>query len=127
MRLNIVSVLGLSLLPLFATASGLKTCADDSRAPACQQYLEGVVDGALMYKTSALGARPESDGFESRALKYRSGSRFQDANRRYCVDRIPDRNVLVEGLTEAVSSGEVKDQESLAQAMYSLLDCQRLK
>lgn len=127
MRLTIVSALGLSLLPLFAAASALDTCTEDSRSPGCQLYLEGVVDGALMYKTSALGARPESDGFESRALKYRGGSRFQDANRRYCVDRIPDRDVLVEGLTEAVSSGEVKDQESLAQAMYSLLDCQRLK
>ncbi|ABL99076.1 hypothetical protein SHAM105786_08080 [Shewanella amazonensis] len=127
MRLTIVSALGLSLLPLFSSASALDTCSEDSRSPGCLLYLEGVVDGALMYKTSALGARPESDGFESRALKYRGGSRFQDANRRYCVDRIPDRNVLVEGLTEAVSSGEVKDQEGLAQAMYSLLDCQRLK
>ncbi|MBT1444494.1 hypothetical protein KJI95_08125 [Shewanella sp. JM162201] len=127
MKLKWICGAALLSLPMLSMASPLDVCLKDNRSTECQSYLDGVVDGALMYKTSALGARPESNGFESRALKYRGGKRFQDANRRYCVDRIPDRDVLVEGLTEALGSGEVKDQEGLAQAMYSLLDCQRLK
>lgn len=127
MKIKLVSVIALSLVSGVAAASSLDACVKDSKSEACQSYLGGVVDGALMYKTSALGARPETNGFESRALKYRGGSRFQDANRRFCADRIPDRQVLLEGLTEAVNSGEVQDQAGLTQAMYSLLDCQRLK
>ncbi|WP_372869664.1 hypothetical protein [Shewanella sp.] len=127
MKMKLVSVITLSLLSGGAAASSMDKCLKDSKGEACQSYLGGVVDGALMYKTSALGARPQSDGFESRALKYRGGSRFQDANRRFCADRIPDRQVLLEGLSEAVNSGEVQDQNGLTQAMYSLLDCQRLK
>lgn len=127
MKLKIASVLILSLSSALASASSLDACLKDSSGGVCQGYLDGVVDGALMYKNSSLGARPESNGFESRALKYRGGSRFQDANRRYCADRIPNRDALVAGLTEAITSGEVRDQDGLAQAMYSLLDCQRLK
>ena len=110
-----------------AQAEQLQACNQDVESVVCQHYLEGVVDGAMMYKPSATGARLETDSYESRALKYRSGKRFQEANRTYCESRIPDRHVLVTGLAEAFSAGTIQNVESLNTVMYSLMDCQRLK
>lgn len=108
-------------------AGQLKACNADTNSETCQYYLEGVVDGAMMYKPSATGARVETDTYESRALKYRSGKRFQEANRTYCESRIPDRDVLVTGLAEAFSAGNVNSVDELNSVMFSLMDCQRLK
>ncbi|WP_335923095.1 hypothetical protein [Shewanella chilikensis] len=108
-------------------ASQIEACVADKEAVLCQSYLEGVVDGALMYKPQAVGARLDSNGYEARALKYRGGKRFQEANRKYCLERIPDRDQLVMGISEAFESGEVKDIETLQLAVNNLLDCQRLK
>ncbi len=110
-----------------ASASQLDACNFDIKSPSCQHYLEGVVDGALMFKPNAVGARIETDSYESRALKYRGGKRFQEANRTYCEGRIPDRDVLVNGLAEAFIEGNVKSIEMLNNVMYNLMDCQRLK
>ncbi len=108
-------------------ASQIDACNKDATSPTCQSYLEGIVDGALMFKSDALGARLETNGYESRALKYRSGKRFQEANRTYCANRIPDRDDLVAGVTEAVSTGTAADLEQLQGIVVNLLDCQRLK
>ncbi len=108
-------------------AEQLKACNADIDSESCQHYLEGVVDGALMYKPNATGARVETDSYESRALKYRGGKRFQEANLTYCESRIPDRNVLVTGLAEAFSAGNVNSVDELNSVMFSLMDCQRLK
>jgi len=110
-----------------AQAEQLDACNTDIKSDTCQHYLEGVVDGALMYKPNATGARIEHDSYESRALKYRGGKRFEEANRTYCESRIPDREALVKGLAEAFISGSVKTVEDLNNTMYSLMDCQRLK
>ncbi|MBV7314240.1 hypothetical protein [Shewanella sp. NIFS-20-20] len=110
-----------------AQAKELASCNQDVRSLQCQSYLEGIVDGALMYKGISVGQRLESDGYEARALKYRSGSRFQEANRAYCIERIPDRSVLVAAVSEAVTSGEVTTQEALTDVVTNLLDCQRLR
>ncbi|WP_299794109.1 hypothetical protein [uncultured Shewanella sp.] len=127
MRL-ILLILTLCLgLTTSAQAEQLNACNTDVKSDTCQHYLEGVVDGALMYKPNATGARLESDSYESRALKYRSGKRFQEANRTYCEGRIPDRELLVTGLAEAFTAGSVKNIEMLNNVMYSLMDCQRLK
>ncbi|MCL1073653.1 hypothetical protein [Shewanella dokdonensis] len=124
--LYLTSFLLASLLPV-AHASQIESCRAASENAMCQSYLEGVVDGALMYKPRAVGARLESNDYQSRALKYRGGKRFQEANRQYCLERLPDRGHLVNGLTEAFGSGEVTDSASLQEAVFSLLDCQRLQ
>ena len=108
-------------------AEQLNACNTDIKSETCQHYLEGVVDGALIYKPNATGARVETTSYESRALKYRSGKRFQQANRTYCESRIPDRSVLVTGLAEAFSAGNVNSVEQLNSVIVSLMDCQRLK
>ncbi|QYK00660.1 hypothetical protein [Shewanella psychrotolerans] len=110
-----------------ASASQLAACNQDVESVACVHYLEGVVDGALMYKPNAVGQRVESNDYESRALKYRSGKRFQQANRTYCESRIPDRDDLVLGLEEAFTAGTINTADELASVVYSLMDCQRLK
>ncbi|MCL1091025.1 hypothetical protein L2744_15735 [Shewanella profunda] len=110
-----------------AMASQIEACNKDVTSLTCQSYLEGIVDGALMFKPESLGARLETNGYESRALKYRGGKRFQEANRTYCASRIPDRNSLVSGVTEAVSTGTAADLEQLQGIVANLLDCQRLK
>lgn len=125
---TVLVTLALSFGMVFtANASQLNACNSDIESESCHHYLEGVVDGALMYKPNAVGARIETDSYESRALKYRGGKRFQEANRTYCEGRIPDRDVLVNGLAEAFIAGNVQNVEMLNSVMYNLMDCQRLK
>ncbi|MFQ6371338.1 hypothetical protein [Shewanella sp. YIC-542] len=119
-------LLAAGIIPL-AQASQIERCKTASKEAICQSYLEGVVDGALMYKPMAVGARLDTGDYQSRALKFRGGKRFQEANRQYCLGRVPDRDDLVNGLTEAFERGEVADNTSLQTAVFSLLDCQRLR
>ncbi|ABM25833.1 MULTISPECIES: hypothetical protein [Shewanella] len=125
-----IKLLGMAIffsLSSTAMATQIEACNKDVTSLTCQSYLEGIVDGALMFKPESLGARLETNGYESRALKYRGGKRFQEANRTYCASRIPDRNSLVLGVTEAVSTGTAADLEQLQGIVVNLLDCQRLK
>ncbi|MFT5788355.1 MAG: hypothetical protein ACI8SJ_000458 [Shewanella sp.] len=122
--LTLVLALGFSTT---ASASQIDACNEDINDVHCQNYLEGIVDGALMFKGAAVGERLESNGYESRALKYRGGKRFQEANRTFCESRIPDRDVLVSGLTEAFSVGKIDTTEDLSTVIFGLMDCQRLK
>jgi len=125
-----IKLLGMAIffsLSSTAMATQIEVCNKDVTSLTCQSYLEGIVDGALMFKPESLGARLETNGYESRALKYRGGKRFQEANRTYCASRIPDRNSLVLGVTEAVSTGTAADLEQLQGIVVNLLDCQRLK
>ncbi|MGS0673624.1 hypothetical protein [Shewanella sp. 0m-4] len=127
MRLRLLAlVVGLGFTSM-ASATQVEVCNQDINSVVCHNYLEGVVDGALMYKGAAVGKRLESDGYESRALKYRGGKRYQEANRTFCEDNLPDRDALVAGLAEAFSSGEIKRTDDLTSVMSGLLDCQRLK
>ncbi|ASK68399.1 MULTISPECIES: hypothetical protein [Shewanella] len=126
-NMKLVGVAALLTLSSSAMASQIDACNKDVASQTCQSYLEGIVDGALMFKSEALGARLETNGYESRALKYRGGKRFQEANRTYCANRIPDRDSLVSGVTEAVSTGTAADLEQLQGIVVNLLDCQRLK
>ena len=109
------------------SASQIETCNLNVKDIHCQNYLEGVVDGALMYKGAAIGKRLDSNDYESRALKYRGGKRFQEANRTFCEERIPDRDSLVAGLAEAFTTGKIDSNAALETAMLGLMDCQRLK
>ncbi len=126
-KMKLVGVAVLLTLSSGTMASQIEACNKDAASETCQSYLEGIVDGALMFKPEALGARLETNGYESRALKYRSGKRFQEANRTYCASRIPDRDNLVSGVTEAVSEGTAADLTQLQVIVVNLLDCQRLK
>ncbi|MCG9729939.1 hypothetical protein L1D44_08745 [Shewanella sp. Isolate13] len=127
MRLGLFAlVIGLGFSSV-ATATQVESCNQNIDSVVCKNYLEGVVDGALMYKGAAVGQRLETDGYESRALKYRGGKRFQEANRAFCQDRIPDRDSLVSGLAESFSAGEIKTTDDLTAVMFDLMDCQRLK
>lgn len=122
-------LIGMSLVAAIvpaANASQVELCQADHQAKACTAYLEGVVDGALMYKPRAVGARLESDDYSSRALKFRGGKRYQEANRQYCLDRLPDRDNLVLALVEGFESGNIGNAEELQEGVFALLNCQRM-
>ncbi|KFZ38325.1 hypothetical protein HR45_07515 [Shewanella mangrovi] len=119
------SALMVGILPA-AYGSQIEACKVNQTAAVCTSYLEGIVDGALMYKPRAVGARLDSDDYTSRALKYRGGKRYQEANRQYCLDRLPDRDNLVLALVEGFESSTIVSQETLEEAVFSLLDCQRM-
>lgn len=127
MKLKLMWIVALLCLSSTATASQISACNQDINSKTCQSYLEGIVDGALMFKSDSLGARLETNDYESRALKYRGGKRFQEANRTYCAERIPERHILVSGITEAVGLGNATNLEQLQSIVTNLLDCQRLK
>ena len=110
-----------------ANADIVPQCIEKPTTNECQLYLQGLVDGVLMYKASSVGVRLETGSFESRALKYRSGKRYQEANRTYCAQRLPNGETLVAGLTEALASGDIKNLATLDIAVHSMLDCQRLE
>lgn len=114
-----------ALVPV-AHASQIELCKAEHAASACTAYLEGVVDGALMYKPKAVGARLDSDDYTSRALKFRGGKRYQEANRQYCLDRLPDRDNLVSALAEGFESGNIGNADELQEGVFALLNCQRM-
>ncbi|MCL1036932.1 hypothetical protein L2725_06385 [Shewanella corallii] len=126
MKIKILAATCLFGLSTLAQAEPLRVCNQDVNSVKCQAYLEGIVDGALIFKPNAMGERIQTDGYQSRALKYRGGKRYQEANRRFCADRLPDRDELVSAVTEAVTSGEIDSIEALNDAVRNLLDCQRL-
>ncbi|MGL4712690.1 MAG: hypothetical protein ACRCWP_09070 [Shewanella sp.] len=126
-KLKLMGMVTLLCLSSSVAASQITACNQDVNSKTCQSYLKGVVDGALMFKSDSLGVRLETNSYESRALKYRGGKRFQEANRTYCAERIPERHILVAGITEAVGLGNATNLEQLQGIVTHLLDCQRLK
>ncbi|WP_434928559.1 hypothetical protein ACRWQM_13180 [Shewanella sp. HL-SH5] len=114
--------MGVFTTPAFANS--FDVCLTDSESPSCNSYLEGVVDGALMYRKNVPAKKVNADGgYESRALKYRAGKRYQKANAKYCVSHIPDSSDIVDALTEQVSMGNVSNSDDLETVINSLMDC----
>ncbi|ARD21549.1 MULTISPECIES: hypothetical protein [Shewanella] len=111
-----------------AQATSFNVCQANVESSECKSYLDGVVDGALMYHTDASSSRLEADsGYESRALKYRAGKRYQEANRSYCADRKPHKDEIVLAIQEQTAAKNVNNLNELSILIDSLLDCQRLK
>ncbi|GLS82503.1 hypothetical protein [Paraferrimonas haliotis] len=125
MRL-VITVAALVALSAPAQAQ-LLHCSEDVKGSVCQAYLEGKVAGALAYKDKFGKKKADaSTDFSNRALSYRAGNRFKQANQQYCQDRIPQPQVLVDGLTDAILAKEIQTEEELTLGLRGLLDCQRL-
>ncbi|AZG74277.1 hypothetical protein [Shewanella livingstonensis] len=108
-----------------ASAESFNVCLKSSDSPTCQSYLEGVVDGALMYRDDLAKKRINPNDYESRALKYRAGKRYQSANLNYCSSHIPVKSEIVSALTEQVSLNNVNNSDELESVITSLMDCRR--
>lgn len=120
--------LAMGVVSMPAQATSFNVCQKSVESSECKSYLDGVVDGALMYHTDASGSRLEADsGYESRALKYRAGKRYQEANRSYCADRKPHKDEIVLAIQEQTAAKNVNNLSELSILIDSLLDCQRLK
>ncbi|WP_076542537.1 hypothetical protein [Shewanella sp. UCD-KL21] len=111
-----------------AQATSFNVCQKDVESSECKSYLDGVVDGALMYHDEASASRLDADsGYESRALKYRAGKRYQEANRSFCAERVPDKADIVLAIQEQTANKNINDLNELSILIDSLLNCQRLK
>ncbi|WP_137222337.1 hypothetical protein [Shewanella sp. MEBiC00475] len=113
----------LSSFVIPVSAESFNVCLESSDSPTCQSYLEGVVDGALMYRDDLAKKRIDPNDYESRALKYRAGKRYQTANLNYCSSHIPVKSEIVSALTEQVSLNNVKNSDELESVITSLMDC----
>ena len=118
---GLLSILGAAQV----SASQIDACNKNVSSEVCQDYLQGVVDGALMHRMDSSQKDIVPDSYAKRALKYRSGQRFKEANRMYCQGRIPDRESLVSGLGEAFITSEINDVTALKDVMLNLMDCNR--
>lgn len=126
--MKLLSVIALTVsVGVFATpalSNSFDVCLSDSNSPSCNSYLEGVVDGALMYRKNVPAKKVNAEGgYESRALKYRAGKRYQKANAKYCVSHIPVQADIVDALVEQVSMGNVTNSDDLETVINSLMDC----
>ena len=124
-KLSLGMLLTLFVIP--ASAESFNVCLKSSESPTCQSYLEGVVDGALMYRDGLAKKRIEPNDYESRALKYRAGKRYQTANVNYCASHIPVKSEIVSALTEQVSLSNVSNSAELESVLTSLMDCRQSK
>ncbi|USD36007.1 hypothetical protein [Ferrimonas sp. SCSIO 43195] len=122
---KVTAVLAAVLLssPALANDINLVQCQEDPRGEVCLNYLQGAVDGALalqsLQKTEALSTSSISD----RALKYRSGKRFKQANDAICERQSPQRDQMVLALDDLASQGLITSQEELSQALAELMSC----
>lgn len=114
-----------SSLAIPVSAESFNVCLESSDSPTCQRYLEGVVDGALMFQDELAKKRIDPNDYESRALKYRAGKRYQTANVNYCSSHIIVKSEVVSALTEQVSLNNVSNSDELESVITSLMDCRR--
>ena len=110
-----------------ASANSFDVCLTSSESATCQSYLEGVFDGAMMYRDNQAKKRINPNNYESRALKYRAGKRYQTANINYCANHILNKEEVVSALTEQVSLNNVSNSDELEIVITSLMDCPRPK
>ena len=119
----LVTSLGIFASPVSANA--FDVCLKDSASPSCTSYLEGVGDGALMYRKDVPAKKVEANSYESRALKYRAGKRYQKANSKYCASQVPVKSDIVDALSEQVAMDNVSNSDELESVINSLMDCRK--
>lgn len=108
-----------------ASANSFDVCLQSAESAICQSYLEGVLDGALMFRDSQVKQRINPNDYESRALKYRAGKRYQKANINYCASHILVKSEVVSALTEQITLHNVSNSDELESVITSLMDCPR--
>ncbi|MCT8985642.1 hypothetical protein [Shewanella phaeophyticola] len=117
----------LSVIVIPASANSFDVCLESAESATCQSYLEGVVDGALMYRDNQAKKRIDPNNYESRALKYRAGKRYQTANVNYCSSHILVKSEVVSALAEQVALKNVSNSDELESVITTILDCPRPK
>ncbi|MBY5993498.1 hypothetical protein [Ferrimonas balearica] len=124
MKQAIGVLLALAISPVaLANDVNLAQCQGDPKSQACLDYLEGTVDGALAVGAIMNSPKLAADSYAERALKYRSGRRFKQANDAYCKQRLPERDQMVLALDELSEQGLLTTQEELQQALAALFYC----
>ncbi|TKB47310.1 hypothetical protein FCL40_15780 [Ferrimonas sediminicola] len=121
---RIVAIAALMVSPaLWANDINLAQCQEAPRSDACLYYLQGAVDGALALSASRGATSLPAGTFSERALKYRGGKRFKQANDAICRQNTPQRDQMVLALDDLAAEGMITSQEELSQALSELLTC----
>ncbi|SHI23236.1 hypothetical protein SAMN02745129_0276 [Ferrimonas marina] len=117
-------MLAVAMPPAWASDINLVQCQEKPRSSHCLAYLEGAVDGALAMGALVQPQPMATSTLSERALKYRSGKRFKQANQAICEQQKPERDQLVLALDELVAAGSLNTQKDLQQALMALMACQ---
>ncbi len=121
---RIVAIAALIASPaLWANDINLAQCQEAPRSDACLNYLQGAVDGALALRAGSSVTGLPTDTLSERALKYRGGKRFKQANEALCRQNAPQRDQMVLALDELAAEGKISSQEELSQALSALMTC----
>jgi len=122
-KVTVISGLFVTMMSMPTLADSFNVCQQSPESLTCQSYLEGVVDGALMYRNDATANRIDPNNYASRALKFRAGKRYQQAYLNYCSSHVPVKSEIVSALAEQVSLNNVTNSDELESVINSLLDC----
>ncbi|GAA5192332.1 hypothetical protein [Ferrimonas gelatinilytica] len=109
--------------PASAQGPDWSYCDEGSASERCLAYLSGVIDGALIMREMAHPEPFKGQSLSERALKYRVGQRFQQANRALCEQNQPQRDHMVTAVRDLVADGEIRSQDDLKQALTELMQC----
>lgn len=89
----------------------------------CRLYLQGLVDGALMYFNEPSIKPLSVHDFEARALKFRAGGRYKSLNKAYCTQHTIGSLELALAIEEQVSLKEITSLDEMKVFMSSVLSC----
>lgn len=105
-----------------AQPQGLTACKANLTTE-CRTYLEGIVDGALMYVHESRSTSLSDHDFEARALKFRAGGRYKSLNKAYCSKKVIDPKEVVFAIEEQLELQAITSLEEMNVFMTSMLKC----
>lgn len=116
------------LVLLIAASSGLQAkellfCDKGVVDDACKSYIAGWVDGALSY-ANQVGYQPiVANSFETRALKFRAGSRFKVARTAHCSHSVDEAESISLAVEEQIGFNTITNLEEMKLFIDSVLKC----
>ncbi|MCF3099158.1 hypothetical protein [Aeromonas australiensis] len=105
-------------------AASLQDCQQDAYSEPCSAYLNGVVDSAFMLGDKQTKAK-FGETFSERALSSRAGELVKQSNKRYCGERMPDKNYLKGRLQERFTANKVDSISDMYDILAVELSCYR--
>jgi hypothetical protein len=105
-----------------AQSQGLSAC-QTALTTECRTYLEGIVDGALMYVHESRSKSLSDHDFEARALKFRAGGRYKSLNKAYCSKKMINPDEVVFAIEEQLELQAITSLDEMKVFMTSMLKC----
>ncbi|WP_339015941.1 hypothetical protein [Aeromonas popoffii] len=105
-------------------AASLEDCQQAPASSSCSAYLNGVVDSAVMLGDKQAKAQ-FGETFAERALSSRAGERVKQSNKRYCGERMPDKERLKASLQTQFTANKVDSISDMYDILAAELSCYR--